>query len=279
VGATLTATSFGALAVDGVTLTSAQRVLVNNQAAALQNGIYTLTTVGNGSTDYILTRATDFNTPTAINNAGVIPVTSGTANNSTTWALDTAIVAIGTSAINYDQTNAQPPVVTTINTVPCTAGASCTITATPTQGTSTSVNGQTCALGGSCTISTGGTANENLRTIGAVLSPSSLTACIYVAFGGTINAFHAVVTDGATASTVLVKVETQPTFATFVSTGVAGASDISNGGEQLTSVNGLVDVTLTSWGTTLAAGTTVCFVGSGFTLGTSVNANITVAAN
>jgi hypothetical protein len=283
VGATLTATSFGALIVDGVTLTLNQRVLVNNQAAALQNGIYSLTTVGNGSTDYILTRATDFNTVTAINNAGVIPVTSGTVNNSTTWALDTAISAIGSSAINYDQTNAQPPVVTNVNGVPCTAGASpgCTanwIAAAPTTLHVAQFIGTGGELqdGGAMPVSP--TTNQNIRTIGAVLTPTALTSCVYVAFAGTINAFHAVAGDGATVDTVLVKVETQPTFATFISTGVSGASDISNGGEQLTSVLGKVDTTLTSWTTTLAAGTTVCFVGSTFSAGTSVNANINVAA-
>ena len=123
------------------------------------------------------------------------------------------------------------------------------------------------------------TTNSQLRTIGAVLTPTALTACVYVPFSGTVTAFHAVAGDGATANTVLVKVKTQPTFATFISTGVSGASDISNGGEQLTSVLGLVDVTLSSWSTTLTAGTTVCFVGSTFSSGTSVNANITIAAN
>lgn len=117
------------------------------------------------------------------------------------------------------------------------------------------------------------------RTVGAVLTPSSLTGCIYVALAGTITAFHSNTVDGATNSTVLVKVETQPTRATFLSTGVSGASDISNGGEQLTSVLGKDDATLTSWSKTVAAGTTVCFVGSGFTLGTAVTAEINLTAN
>jgi hypothetical protein len=235
IGATLTATSFGALVVDSYTVLLGNRVLVNNQAAALQNGVYTLTTLGTGGADYILTRTSDFNTVNAINNAGVIPVVNGTVNAGTDWALAASISSIGASPINY------------------------ALTGVPTGG--------------------GATVNQNIRTIGAVLTPAALTSCVYVAFAGTINAFHAVAGDGATVDTVLVKVETQPTFATFISTGVSGASDISNGGEQLTSVLGKVDTTLTSWTTTLAAGTTVCFVGSTFSAGTSVNANINVAAN
>jgi hypothetical protein len=148
------------------------------------------------------------------------------------------------------------------------------ISATGTPSSTTALFGD-----GTWKAASGSTSNQNLRTIGAVLSPANLTACVYVPYSGTINAFHAVASDGATASTALVKIQSQAAFATFVSTGVAGTSDISNGGEQLTSVLGLVDTTLTSWSTMLAAGTTVCLVASGFTLGTAINANITVAAN
>lgn len=127
VGATLTAGSNGALVIDGYTVLLSDRVLINNQASALQNGVYTQTTLGTGGAAYVLTRSADFNTVTAINNAGVIPVTNGTVNSGTTWALDSSISAIGTSAINYDQTNSQPPAIVTINTVPCTVGSSCVI--------------------------------------------------------------------------------------------------------------------------------------------------------
>jgi len=70
-----------------------------------------------------LTRTTDFDTVADINNAGVIPVTNGTVNAGTTWALDAAISAIGTSAISYDQTNPQPPAIVIVNGTPCTVGS------------------------------------------------------------------------------------------------------------------------------------------------------------
>ena len=300
---TLTATVKAALVIDDYTVLLNDRLLINNQASAAQNGVYTCTTLGSASVYYVLTRATDFNTVSTINNAGVIPVTNGTVNNGTTWALDAAIVTLGTSPINYDQTNSQPPVITTVNGVACTAGSvSCSPYEFKAGGTdlslqspvnfraSGSASGITLGISnpggnGDVLYTLGGavtgipTTNQNLRTIGAVLTPTALTACVYVPFAGTINAFHAVAGDGATADTVLVKVETQPTFATFISTGVSGASDISNGGEQLTSVLGLVDSTLTSWSKTVTAGTTVCLVGSTFSVGTSVNANVTIAAN
>src|SRR6185312_14610521 len=59
VGATLTAGSNGALTIDGYAVLLNDRVLVKNQASALQNGAYTLTTLGNGGVPYVLTRATD----------------------------------------------------------------------------------------------------------------------------------------------------------------------------------------------------------------------------
>ena len=60
VGATLTnAGANAAISIDGVALSSADRVLVYNQTNAAHNGVYTVTTVGDGSTAWVLTRATD----------------------------------------------------------------------------------------------------------------------------------------------------------------------------------------------------------------------------
>ncbi|MEM6823252.1 MAG: hypothetical protein AAF558_15085, partial [Verrucomicrobiota bacterium] len=63
---TLTGTSAGELVLDGVTLTerdssgaAGDYVLVKDQADSTQNGLYEVTTVGNGSTAFVLTRITD----------------------------------------------------------------------------------------------------------------------------------------------------------------------------------------------------------------------------
>jgi hypothetical protein len=59
VGATLTnAGANAAISIDGVALLSTNRVLVQGQTNQVENGIYTVTTVGNGSTAWVLTRAT-----------------------------------------------------------------------------------------------------------------------------------------------------------------------------------------------------------------------------
>jgi hypothetical protein len=62
VGATLTNSGAqAALQVDGVNLTTNDRVMVRLQTNGFENGVYTVTTVGSGSTNWVLTRATDSN--------------------------------------------------------------------------------------------------------------------------------------------------------------------------------------------------------------------------
>lgn len=62
VGATLTATANGALVIDSVSVTSTQRVLVYQQANAVQNGVYVVTDAGNITAPWILTRSSDTDT-------------------------------------------------------------------------------------------------------------------------------------------------------------------------------------------------------------------------
>lgn len=111
VGATLTASTNGALSVDGYAALLNDRVLVKNQAAALQNGVYTLTTLGTGGAPYVLTRAVNYNTTTNINYTGDISVIQGGTLATTSWLLTTQITAVGTSSLSYTQDNtpsAQP---------------------------------------------------------------------------------------------------------------------------------------------------------------------------
>tara|TARA_B100000902_G_C27306275_1_gene915653 strand:- start:234 stop:2534 length:2301 start_codon:yes stop_codon:yes gene_type:complete len=64
VGATLTNTANGVVALDGINLTANMRVLVKDQAGADadQNGIYTVSTAGASGVALVLTRATDADT-------------------------------------------------------------------------------------------------------------------------------------------------------------------------------------------------------------------------
>jgi hypothetical protein len=59
VGATLTnAGANAAISIDSIALSSTNRVLVQGQTNQFENGVYTVTTVGNGSTAWVFTRAT-----------------------------------------------------------------------------------------------------------------------------------------------------------------------------------------------------------------------------
>jgi hypothetical protein len=111
VGATLTGNADGALTVDGTVVTSAQRILVKNESAAANNGIYTVTTVGSVSAAYVLTRSTDANTPgtgmpTEIGFGTYVLATAGSANLNSGWSVNSTVTTIGTSAINWSQFSA-----------------------------------------------------------------------------------------------------------------------------------------------------------------------------
>jgi len=111
VGATLTnAGTQVTLSLDGQSPTVGQRVLIKNQVSTFQNGIYTVTNVGSGATNWVLTRATDYDTPSNINDTGVIPVLSGTVNANTGWLNTTVMITVGTTAITYIQFGVSFPV-------------------------------------------------------------------------------------------------------------------------------------------------------------------------
>ena len=139
VGATLTGNANGALSVDSVTVVVGNRILVKNEVAGANNGVYTVTQVGNGSTPYILTRATDFDTPgTGVNqiDAGdFFLVTAGSTQSNTSWVQQTPLpIVVGTTALVFTQFAA--PVL-------YSAGTGLTLTATVFSITNTGVSAST----------------------------------------------------------------------------------------------------------------------------------------
>jgi hypothetical protein len=109
VGATLTEDAAnGALAaIDGVTLTLNQRVLVKDQAAPAENGVYQLSIVGDGATKWVLTRVTDMDVADEIASTFVFS-TGGTLAADTGWVCtsEPESVVVGTSAITWAQFSA-----------------------------------------------------------------------------------------------------------------------------------------------------------------------------
>lgn len=107
VGATLTnAGTQAALTIDSIVAVVGDRVLVKDQAAGLQNGIYTVTDIGSASTNWVLTRATDFdNNPSGeIAGGDFVFVQEGTTNADNGYVVTTnGTVTVGTTSIDWVQ--------------------------------------------------------------------------------------------------------------------------------------------------------------------------------
>jgi hypothetical protein len=110
VGATLTnAGAQAAFTADGIAVPLNSRVLIYNQTNQFENGVYTLTTVGDGSTNWVLTRATDANTyglrdPNALGYNDAFFVTNGNTGAGETYVCTTSgVITFGTTAITFAQ--------------------------------------------------------------------------------------------------------------------------------------------------------------------------------
>lgn len=106
VGATLTnAAAMAAIVIDGVALNVGDRVLVKDQANAFENGIYTVSVIGDGATNWILTRAASYDEIGDIQPGNIVKVTGGTVNANAYYQQQNEIVAIGTTSITFSAYN------------------------------------------------------------------------------------------------------------------------------------------------------------------------------
>jgi len=83
--------------VDGVTLVAGNRVLINGQTNAAQNGIYVVTAAGPAQ------RAADFDTNLEIKSGDFIFVSLGSTYGNTGWVQTLSPAIIGTDAISFTQ--------------------------------------------------------------------------------------------------------------------------------------------------------------------------------
>lgn len=97
VGATLTL-SVALTVLDGYTLLNGDRVLVKNEVASANNGIYTWATGGT-----VLTRATDFDTAAEMASGDFTFVTNGTLYANTGWVQIDPVTVVGTSPVTWIQ--------------------------------------------------------------------------------------------------------------------------------------------------------------------------------
>jgi len=101
---TITASSNGQITVDGVALSSDDRVLVKDQTTTTQNGFYKVTTVGSGSQAFVLTRTPDADDAAELTGGAFTFVEEGTANADNGYvASHNGTPTLGTDAITFEQ--------------------------------------------------------------------------------------------------------------------------------------------------------------------------------
>jgi hypothetical protein len=109
VGATLTNSGVQApLDIDGQTVVLGDRILVKNQVAQEENGVYEVTDVGTIATNWELTRTTDFDQPAEIIAGSIVSVLQGATNAETFWAQTQNITTIGTDPLIFIPFNSVP---------------------------------------------------------------------------------------------------------------------------------------------------------------------------
>jgi hypothetical protein len=270
VGATLTANANGALSVDGVAVVAGNRILVKDEAAGANNGVYTVTQVGNGSTPYILTRATDFDSAGTgvdqIDAGDFFLVTAGSTLSNTSWVQQTPLpITVGTTPITFTQFAA--PVL-------YSAGTGLTLTGTVFSITNTGVSASTYGSASSVpviAVNAQGQITSASSSAIAIAASQITSGALAIANGGT----------GATsAATALTNLGAYPASnpsgftsntGTVTSVNLTAGTGVSVSGGPITS-SGSITVTNT------APDQVVSLTGSGATTVTGTYPNFTISS-
>lgn len=136
----LTASANGALSIDGVNLSASDRILVKNQTTGSQNGIYVVTTVGDASNAFVITRSSDFDSDADISSGAFCFVEEGTDNGDTGFVLTTnETITLDTTALTFTQFSGAGQI--TAGDGLAKSGATLSIDLDATSGLSVSANG------------------------------------------------------------------------------------------------------------------------------------------
>ena len=93
-----------AISIDTISLSAGDRVLVKDQSTPAENGIYTVTTVGDGSTPWVLTRAEDANIAAEITGGVFTFVEDGSSNADNGYVFThNGAPTLGTTALTVSQ--------------------------------------------------------------------------------------------------------------------------------------------------------------------------------
>ena len=232
VGATLTnAGTQAALNIDSIALSVADRVMVRLQTNGAQNGVYVVTTVGSGSTNWVLTRSADASivSPTDVNGLGTgdyFFTQEGALNAGDSHVLTTEpnTMIIGYTPLTYTQFSGG---VTYVG------------------GTNIDVTGQTISLTGTVAATNGGTGTSTVAT-GDLLYGSATDTWSKLPLG---VAYKSLIINASGTQVEWNAIPlNQPTA-------VSGQLSVSNGGSGVSSITGIVKGNGTSAFTAATPGT------------------------
>ena len=261
VGATLTISGSTLTAIDGVTLSTDDRIVIKDESTSAHNGIYTYTS------STVLTRATDFDTPTEMAGGDFVFVQQGTLYNDTGWVMTDPVTTVGTSDVTFVQFSGAGSF---------TAGAGLTLTGTEfsvnVDNLTTDISGgnvvvktsaqlTTPNIGeatGTSLTATGNVAGGNLTTAGVVSATGNIT-------GGNVAGTTGTFTDVAGSLTTAAQPNVT-SVGTLTSLDVTGNVDGGN-----INTGGLVDATGNVNGGNLTSGGVVEVTGN------VIGGNITTA--
>ena len=211
VGAFLTnAGAQAALQIDGINLATTNRVMVRLQTNSAENGVYTVTTVGDGSTNWVLTRATDSNQVNPADPNGV-----GTGDY---YFTREGLLNAGDSHVLTTEPNTMILGYTPLTFTQFSGGV------VYTGGTNIDITGQTISLTGTVAATNGGT-GVNTVTTGDLLYGSASNTWSKLAIGG---AYRSLIVNGAGT-----QVEWNA-VALDQSNAVSGTLPVGNGGTGIT---------------------------------------------
>lgn len=274
VGATLTNSGTqAALVIDGVTLNSADRVLVYEQTDQTQNGIYTVTNTGSASTNWVLTRATDADSygpsdPDSLGQGDAFFVQEGAAGAGETYVMNTeGTITFGTTNITFAQFSSAQIYSAgdglTLTGVTFAAGA----------GTGVTVNANDIAIGQDVgtsadvtfnTVSADLTGNVTGAVTGNASTASALQTARNIALSGAVTGSTSF--DGSGNVTIATTATSDPTIT--LGGDLSGSATLTNLG------NATLTATINANSVALGTDTTGNYVGSGATSGNGISGSV-----
>jgi hypothetical protein len=228
VGATLTnAGTQAALVIDGITMVADDRVLVYEQTNETQNGVYVVTNIGSGSTNWILTRSDDTDTfgltsPNTLGEGSTFFVKEGATGAGETYTCNTVgTITFGTTNITFVQVSSAQIY---------SAGTGLTLAGTTFSLTNTAVTAATYGTDGAVPQIAVNAQGQITAASNVSINASSISV-------GTLANGRTTATSANGASTIVARDSNGSFSANVVTAGTGSFTVVSGNGIALTAIN------------------------------------------